>query len=662
MTAYKYVERKVEDQINWAEVGKNFSNVLQEEVRVRQEKKAAIDEASRKYQEVLNNVPKGEYGLANTFALDAASKLQKQALMQLTLLKSGQLDPKRYTIMQQNLVDGTDQIFSLSQQYQDEYQRKMELMADGVPPGEKLSGLEANLMASMEGLGNLANHEVSVNPDTGQMGIGVTDENGQIINTTTAFALQRRLASNTKEFDMMGAADKWIKSLGSNKVAQFKDLGNKLTADVLVTIDDVTQKIAPEGSLSDLTDAQFAQLADATGVDIADLKTLSLYREAQMNYVKSQLSPEASGTNAASMLFDHVGGYDTYIIGDGDKTQEKYDALSDEEKAKVILVTTENGNPKYNLTDDQLAIAERAFEKQIDIGLDYTEEEAAVFREKESKAVAPPNAAQIKASQDDKKKESSMTQWMNLRRTSDPIQKKNILDAILMDPRQVEKGIVNVKFNTYDGNDVMEIIYADPALNKTGENAIVINKTGEVPTEEQWALAGVAIHDVSDPQGMEKAAGGYSGDPEDFEYKPSTGLGVQRDEQDLSPSQAADKAYQTMEQQMRAANIASITDDDDQAPALAKIGKPFGIVVEDGYNTVTITKPGGPKGSISQTFNEDEVEAMMAYMLTDINPTNAQRYFKTQKENSKTKKRTIAQIMKEDGVSRAEAIKIFNNQ
>ena len=37
------------------------------------------------------------------------------------------------------------------------------------------------------------------------------------------------------------------------------------------------------------------------------------------------------------------------------------------------------------------------------------------------------------------------------------------------------------------------------------------------------------------------------------------------------------------------------------------------------------------------------------------------RYFKTQKKNSKTK-RTIAQIMKEDGVSRAEAIKIFNNQ
>jgi len=592
MTAYKYVERKVEDQINWAEVGKNFSNVLQEEVRVRQEKKAAIDEASRKYQEVLNNVPKGEYGLANTFALDAASKLQKQALMQLTLLKSGQLDPKRYTIMQQNLVDGTDQIFSLSQQYQDEYQRKMELMADGVPPGEKLSGLEANLMASMEGLGNLANHEVSVNPDTGQMGIGVTDENGQIINTTTAFALQRRLASNTKEFDMMGAADKWIKSLGSNKVAQFKDLGNKLTADVLVTIDDVTQKIAPKGSLSDLTDAQFAQLADATGVDIADLKTLSLYREAQMNYVKSQLSPEASGTNAASMLFDHVGGYDTYIIGDGDKTQEKYDALSDEEKAKVILVTTENGNPKYNLTDDQLAIAERAFEKQIDIGLDYTEEEAAVFREKEGKRDGYAPEYVYNRGDKDKEKKSAVSQWMNVFRETDSAQRENLLDAILKDPATEKKGITDMKFITDSNGDTrLEVIYLDERKNKTGDNGIFLSKKGTEPTQEDWALAGVAIHGVTDPNDIEKAAGGYNPMPDDWSYVDPTGTGVGLDK--VATPQEEANAY------IGKKVIGDYMVNQDEESFAQKFAADFGAlgftvkIPNSTYETVIITAPNG---------------------------------------------------------------------
>ena len=69
-------------------------------------------------------------------------------------------------------------------------------------------------------------------------------------------------------------------------------LKNKLTADVLITISDVTQKLRPGGSMSELTDDQLAQMSTLTGVEVDDLKTLSLYREAQMNYVKSQLSPE----------------------------------------------------------------------------------------------------------------------------------------------------------------------------------------------------------------------------------------------------------------------------------------------------------------------------------------------------------------------------------
>ena len=49
-------------------------------------------------------------------------------------------------------------------------------------------------------------------------------------------------------------------------------------------------------------------------------------------------------------------------------------------------------------------------------------------------------------------------------------------------------------------------------------------------------------------------------------------------------------------------------------------------------------------------------------MSTDINPGQAEKYFKTQTENKKKTKRTIAQIMKEDGVDRAEATKRFKNQ
>jgi len=613
MTAYKYVERKVEDQINWAEVGKNFSNVLQEEVRVRGEKKKAIDEASRAYQEVLNNTPQGDFGLANTFALDGADKLQKQALMQLTLLKSGQLDPKRYTIMQQNLVDGTDQLYGLAQGYQDEYQRKMELMADGTPPGERLSGLEAELMASIEGLGNLANHEVTINPDTGMMGIGVMDADGKLKSSTTAFALQKRLKSDTREFDMMGASDKWLKSLGKDERAAFEDVGNKLTADVLITISDVTQKLRPGGSMSELTDDQLAQMSTLTGVEVDDLKTLSLYREAQMNYVKSQLSPEASGSNAASMLFDHVGGYSTYILGDAEgKTQADYDALSEEEKAKVILVTTENGNPKFKLTDDQLAVAERAFESQIDIGLNYTEKQEAVFREKEGKRDGYAPEYVYNRGDKDKAEKSAVTQWMNVFKETDAGQRENILDAILKDPATEAKGITDMKFITdSNGDSRLEVIYLDDRKNKTGDNGIFIAKKGTEPTQEDWALAGVAIHGVTDPRDIEDAAGGYSNMADDWNYTDPTGTGVQLDKK-LTPQE---KANTYVGKKVVGNYITNKTDDQFAADFSADFGA-LGFTVtipNSGYNKVTITAPNGATQNFYTNYdaNSDYADAQV---------------------------------------------------
>ena len=102
-TAYKYVERKAEDNINWAEVGSNLTNTLKEENRVREEKKGAIDAATREMQKVLNNIPQGENTQLNEFALNAGADLQEVMLMQETLLKSGQLDPRQYTITRQNL-------------------------------------------------------------------------------------------------------------------------------------------------------------------------------------------------------------------------------------------------------------------------------------------------------------------------------------------------------------------------------------------------------------------------------------------------------------------------------------------------------------------------------------------------------------------------------
>ena len=60
-TKYGYVKRDPQDtQLNWSQIATDVTDMLQNEVKVREDKKAAIDQATRDYQEILNNVPQGE--------------------------------------------------------------------------------------------------------------------------------------------------------------------------------------------------------------------------------------------------------------------------------------------------------------------------------------------------------------------------------------------------------------------------------------------------------------------------------------------------------------------------------------------------------------------------------------------------------------------------
>ena len=93
MSYYKYAERDADSQVNWAEVGKGLSDMLQETNRVREEKKAALDEAQRETMKYLAETPNGEHGGARQCILEYANIGSNQMRIWDHLLKSGQLDP-----------------------------------------------------------------------------------------------------------------------------------------------------------------------------------------------------------------------------------------------------------------------------------------------------------------------------------------------------------------------------------------------------------------------------------------------------------------------------------------------------------------------------------------------------------------------------------------
>ena len=58
-TYFKYAERKATNEVNWAEISSNMVDTLNEAVKIREEKKAAIDKATNELGNTLADAPQG---------------------------------------------------------------------------------------------------------------------------------------------------------------------------------------------------------------------------------------------------------------------------------------------------------------------------------------------------------------------------------------------------------------------------------------------------------------------------------------------------------------------------------------------------------------------------------------------------------------------------
>jgi len=281
-TYYKYAEREADSQINWAEIGKNLSDTLAEANKIREDKKTAIDEATREFSRTLADAPQGEDGLANQRTLDFANDMTELMLIQERLLKSGQLKFKDYAIVRQNSVDSTAQLFGLSQEYQEEYKKKMERMKQGV--SSKKEQLE---MEQVEGYSNLSTMKPYVDPTTGNVSmakiikkeidgkiVDVMDDNPN--NRIGVNDARNRLKSYWDKFNVTGALAE-VESVLGTSVESLRKSGGLFKAGEIVTTEDVTNK-------KDFEDAS------------------NLYIKAEDNFIKGLLS---NGFNVESVLLDH---------------------------------------------------------------------------------------------------------------------------------------------------------------------------------------------------------------------------------------------------------------------------------------------------------------------------------------------------------------------
>jgi len=353
---YGYIQRDPEDQqLNWAQIGKDVSDRLEGEITRREEKKEQLDNLTSDLVKELNTSQfLTENSNFNKFVLDSSDTIKNQTLLANKLLKSGQLKPREFTLMMQNIVDGTDQTFGLFQDYKDEYEKKMAMMDEGLPVSQQGSNIMYGILENVEGFSNFQNHQLVLNPDSGVMSIGKVIDGKVSTNPndlTSVEQLKNRIRTTINKFDLYGSADSYVESLGQTTEEIIK-VGNKYRATEIQRITGATGS-----TLFDLTEDQINKGVKDGLIDKSDVKALIEFNKGIDTYVESELGIDGT-FSSASLLADYFPGYTTTF----DEAEAKNDS-------KKILLRSVRGRVIADLSEEQKDLAKDTLKTTIRNGL-----------------------------------------------------------------------------------------------------------------------------------------------------------------------------------------------------------------------------------------------------------------------------------------------------
>jgi hypothetical protein len=476
-TYYNYAERNANSQVNWAEVGKGISDMLKDEVKIREEKKGAIDKATREFQQTLENAPQGQFQDANKFTNDYAHSMMEQQMIDNRLLKSGQMKLQDFTYRRQNYIDGTTTLFDLQKLYQENYKSKME----GVQSGEFQPLTSAN-MASVEGFADFSKSKAVIDPTTGIVNVGIMRPNAQtgVMELTNDVApvnvIKGKILANIPSFKVDDAMNNTVKAFG-DRIETLYDIATKTKAGTIT-------KLTGIGALEAAKNPAFK-----TEID--------LFNKAIDQTIDGYF---ADPYHLSSVLTMQVGKYDatsfTYDRDEAAKDPSKL--LLKINKSTGLGVLDESG--KYYQAQEKEA--KDWVRNQLLAKMDSKKE----MQETGTIPYGPqPQQWQYQAGQDKKNELAAAGAWNQLYTGKTPAEKKAAADILLGTPNAQAQGLLGVDVTT---PGVVKLTYADGKKNRT---ISMLDAAGKPISLFDFAGTGVELHGVVDRQQAVKAGGGGTG-------------------------------------------------------------------------------------------------------------------------------------------------------
>ena len=476
-TYYKYAERSADSQVNWAEIGKGISDMLADEVKIREEKKAAIDKSTREFQQTLQNAPQGQFQDANKFTNDYAHSMMEQQMIDTKLLKSGKMKLQDYTLRRQNYIDGTNTLFDLQKLYQENYRQKME----GVQTGEFQPLTGAN-MASVEGFGDFSKSKAVIDPATGVVNVGILepDPNNQGVMRLTndvvpVNVIRGKILTNIPAFKVEEAMNSTVKTLG-NRIKVLQEIATQTKA----------------GSITKLTggaidSAKYPQFKD----------DVDKFNKAVDETVKSYF---ADPYHLSSVLTMQVGNYDG--------TSFTYDKeLAKKDPSKLLLKI--NPSTGLGILDESGA----HYKAQEQEAKDWVKTQ--LLAKMDSKvevdlggfAPQPRQPSQYEYERADARKagKAAVGAWNQLYTGKTAAEKQAAADILLGTPNAQSLGLLGIDVST-PGR--VKLTYADSKKNR---DIPMIDASGKPISIYDFSDIGTELHGVTDRNEAVKAGGGGSG-------------------------------------------------------------------------------------------------------------------------------------------------------
>ena len=455
-TSYGYVERNLENDVNWAEVGKGFSDMLIAEREERKAKKEFLDSAMVQAQEdITKNAPLGYNTQFNDIMIGLASNSNAFVLAANKDLKAGRITPEEYMRKLQRINSSADTVFALGNDFNAIYEDKLIRMDD------KTSGaVEQTAFEVMADLVNFNSHDFMI------------DKNGTIV---AAPLIQDANGVTTLDGNNARSVQA-IFNIAQNKVDRL---------DVENTIQEKVKRlgniILGESATASLSKQGYDKLIE--GIRFANP---SKYEEWKKETVKEIM---ANDLDVASVLADYGNAYET--------TTDKN--LYDKNKDKYIYVDITNGREiKVELTEKQK-------EDALDI-LDLVIE-SQVGGKKTDKVIRKTDASvsrleYFKNLKDGEKIQADIATYWNQLGYGDAEQKAKAVQALLGNKHVLDSDILGFKVSD-DGNS-LDIIYDEANIGKNRS----IDLTQEY-TPEEWATLGSEIHGISNVNEAVQAGGGW---------------------------------------------------------------------------------------------------------------------------------------------------------